>query len=140
MLTTYYKPKTRLSALTRHLPQLLRSLSPNHLYTVVQYFPDPERFNESNPKLYDPFQRDLRAKFRADEWQYPSAQDKTNYIMSRLSGVAKLRAEAWMTVIKKTNQIITDHENLLKSLSHAYHDPESEKRALDKLANYRQTN
>ena len=60
--------------------------------------------------------------------------------MSRLSGVAKLWAEAWMTAIKKTGQIITDHENLLKSLSHAYYDSESEKRALNKLANYRQIN
>ena len=63
--------------------------------------PDPERFDESNPKLYDPFQRDLRAKFRADGWQYPSAQGKADYIMSRLSGVIKLRAEAWMTVLEK---------------------------------------
>jgi hypothetical protein len=102
--------------------------------------PDPERFDGSNPRLYDSFQRDLRAKFRIDGWQYPSAQDKADYIMIRLSGTAKLRAGAWMTSLEKTGQIITNHESLLTSLSRAYHDTESEKRALDKLSTYRQGN
>ena len=60
--------------------------------------------------------------------------------MSRLSGVTQLRAEAWITALEKAGQVITNYESLLISLSHAYHNPESERRALDKLANYRQTN
>lgn len=100
--------------------------------------PDPERFDGSDPKLYTAFERDIQAKFRLDGWQYPAPQDKADYIMSRLTGIAKKRADAWLEALERNNEKLVRHEDLLASLKSAYHDPEREKRAIDKLGTFKQ--